>query len=297
MNTQSLSPSFSFLQPFVKGFEHGQDHFSADKNTADETKSQRQHRVSEDLYQPSKLAKQESVKDVTSTTSLQSLVTNKSQAVDIQVQTQEGDTVTISFNQASSASQSSLYVEQGNSQLSIYQQNTSFQSSFSLNIEGDLNEDELQSLSALLDKMSEVSDEFFNGNVKTAFEHAQKVGFDTEQIAAFSLDLNMKSSVEAITAYQQVKVPEQNINTDLITQARDFLAETKDFMADSRKLLNSIAQPKQSFSDLFSGFEKIQQSNGEDKDSHDNTSLFLNVIENISNDIFKEKMGLLESEV
>ena len=229
MNTQSLSPSFSFLQPFVAVSDHGRDHSAADKNSADKVKSHRQHDLPEHVYQPSKSAKQEIAKDSTSTTALQSVVTNKSQSLDIQVQTKEGDIVTISFDQATSASQSALYAEQGNSQLSIFQQSSSFESSFSLSIEGDLNEDELQSLSGLFDKMSKVSHEFFNGNVNEAFEHAQKIGFDTEQIAAFSLDLNMKSSVEAIAAYQQVKKPEQTVNTDLIKQARDFLSETKDF--------------------------------------------------------------------
>ncbi len=91
MNTQSLFPSFSSFQPFVAVSDHGRDHFAADKNSADKAKSHRQHHVPEHVYQPSKLAEQEVIKESTSTTALQSVVTNKSQSVDIQVQTKEGD--------------------------------------------------------------------------------------------------------------------------------------------------------------------------------------------------------------
>jgi hypothetical protein len=293
MNTHSLSPSFSFLQPFVIGSDNGNHQHFREKEVEHEEKNNHHSRLPDDSYQPSRAARKRDVENVTSTMALQSLVSNKSQSVDIQVKTREGDTVTISFNQSTSSSQSAFQAEQGNSQLSIYQQSSSFESGFSLTIEGDLNEDEKQSLSELFDKMNKVSHEFFNGNVNAAFKHAQKVGFDTEQIAAFSMDLKMKSSVEAIAAYQQVEVPEQTIKTDMIKQARDFLAETKDFMAASKNLLDSFAEPKQSFSNLFAGLGQIHQPKVEDREDHDNEPLFSKVIENIANDLFRDKIELL----
>ena len=64
-------------------------------------------------------------------------------------------------------------------------------------------------------------------------------------------------------------------------------------MADSRELLDSFAQPKQSFSDLFSGISQLQNEQVENKEGQADDSLFLKVIENISNDLFRDKAEIL----
>ncbi|NOR68474.1 MAG: hypothetical protein GQ532_02050, partial [Methylomarinum sp.] len=130
-----------------------------------------------------------------------------------------------------------------------------------------------------------VSDKFFKGDVESAFKHALKVGFDTEQIASFSMDLSREKSVQAVAAYQQTIVPEQNVNTDLLKQAGDFLAQTKAFMADTGAMLESLAEPKQAFADLFAGVGQMNKATSEELDGS-NESLFLKMIENITHDIF-----------
>lgn len=184
-------------------------------------------------------------------------------------------------------SQAELQARQGNNSLSTYSESSSYSSSFSLSIEGDLNEDELKSINNLIKKMTKVSDKFFDGNTVGAFKHASKIGFNTEQIAGFSMDLNRETSVQAIAAYQQTTRPEQNINTDLLEQASDFLAQTKDFLADANAMLDFLEQPKKGFDDLFSNIGQMHHDGDPVADSSGQQA-FLDMINNISSDVFAD---------
>lgn len=132
------------------------------------------------------------------------------------MKTREGDVVTISFSQSSSSSRSALQVQQGDSSLQAFQESDSENSGFSISIEGNLNRDEQKSLQKLMKKMHKVSNAFFHGNGKAALKHALKLGFNDQQIAGFSMDLSMQKSVQAVAAYQQTSVPQQNVQPDLL---------------------------------------------------------------------------------
>jgi len=286
MHTQSLSPLFSFPQAFLKDTESDRHSQFREHGLEDGDKHKKpSSRLAEDFYQAGKA---QDIGTLRSEMAVQSVASSVSHSADIQIRTQQGDVVTISINQSASSSQVAFQAEQGNSKISAYSETNSSSSAFSLSIEGDLNEDEQASLADLLNKMSKVSDKFFKGNMKSAFKHAQRVGFDTDQIAGFSMDLNSERSVQAVAAYQQTTVPEQNVNTDLLKQAGDFLAQTKDFMAETKTLLDSFAEPQQSFKDLFAGVAEISAIDQE-LAQDDDKPLFLSLIDNITADIFDDR--------
>ncbi len=279
MNTHTVSPLFSFPQPIVRG--HDSNHHAKDKRLEGE---KHKNRLADDSYHPNKRLETANSKEVTSKMSLQAVSTSISHSADIQITTKEGDVITINLNESKSSRRGVLQAEQGSDYIAVYSKNNSSESSFNISIEGDLNEGEQKSLADLINKMSKVSDDFFKGNVKSAFKHAQKVGFDTEQIAGFSMELRKEQSVRAVTAYQQTAMLGQNINPDLLKQAGNFIAETKALMADTEAMLDSFSQPQQAFSDLFSGI--LQMNIDSDLDNEDEQPLFLKMIENIGNDIF-----------
>lgn len=286
MDTQSILPSSLFPQAFLKN--EGEDEHTSARNS--DVEGNRQHRLqrlnelASDTYHPDRDDKRESVGSTTEM-AFQSYATRTSHSADIEVRTQEGDIVTISLNELAENSQSALQARDGNNSLSVYSKSSSYSSSFSLSIEGDLNEDELKSINDLIKKMTKVSDKFFDGNIAGAFKHASKIGFNTEQIAGFSMDLNRERSVQAISAYQQTTRPEQNINTDLLEQANEFLAETKDFLADANAMLDFLEQPKKGFDDLFSGVGQMYQEENPAVDNLDQRA-FLDMIQNISSNVF-----------
>jgi len=316
MNIQSFSPSLSIPQNFLKNLfsddhhsrenkvkddDHhhdrenkieDRDHHSRKKRVEDHDKPHKIHnRLAEDRYQPSQPSiPEESTAMVTTEMAVQSQVTNVSRSADVQITTKQGDVITISLSESASSSQTEFQAQQGDNEISIYNESNSFQSGFSITIEGNLNEDEQDALADLVDKMSDISEKFFKGNVKSAFKHAQKVGFDTEQIAGFSMDLNSEKSVEAIAAYQQTTMPEQNINTDLLKQAGDFLTQTKEFMADTGAQLESFAEPEQAFTELFAGVGQMNAVSQDEVEGNESMPSFLKMIENISHDIFDAEL-------
>lgn len=283
MNTHSLSPSFSFPQTVVKG--HDSNHHAKDNGVEDRKD---ENRLVDDSYHPSKQLETKDSKGsdgVISKMALQAASTSIHHSADIQITTKEGDVITINLNESKSSRSHALQAEQGDNNISVYSEVNSSASSFNISIDGDLNENEQKSLTDLINKMSKVSDDFFKGNVESAFKHAQKVGFDIEQIAGFSMELRKEKSVQAVTAYQQTAVPEQNINADLLKLAGDFIAETKAFMADADAMLDSFAQPRQAFADLFAGIAQMDAIDNEAENDNEQ-SMFLKIIENIGNDIF-----------
>ncbi len=286
MDTQSILPSSLFPQAFLKN--DAEDEYTSTQN--EDVEGNRHHRLqrlnelASDTYHPDRHDKRESVGSMTEI-AFQSYASRTSHLADIEVRTQEGDIVTISLNELSENSQSELQGKQGNSSLSAYSESSSYSSSFSLSIEGDLNEDELKSINDLIKKMTKVSDKFFDGNIAGAFKHASKIGFNTEQIAGFSMDLNRERSVQAISAYQQTTRPEEHINTDLLEQANEFLAETKDFLSDANAMLDFLEQPKKGFDDLFSGVGQMHHEENPAVDNLDQQA-FLDMIQNISSNVF-----------
>ena len=299
MFTSSVSSPFALLQPFLKDFDsashqhskhkeiEGDKHHGKTRHSVDDLNSL-QNRLREDTYQPAQVKQIPKSGAIESRMSMQGVATSISNSVEIQVKTKEGDLVTISFNQASASSSSAFQLEQGGSKVSINSESYSLESGFSMSIEGDLNKHEEKSLAKLIKKMSKVSDKFFKGDIKSAFKHAQKIGLDTKHLASFEMGLEMKKSVQAVAAYQQTSLPEHDVNTDLLTQARKFLAETKEFMADTDTMIEVLSKPEQYFSDLFAGIGQLYSS-AQDEDESSNKPVFLEMIENIGKDLFVDK--------
>ncbi len=299
MFSSSISSPFTVLQPFLKDFDSADHHHSKHKeiegdkhhgktrHSVDDLNSL-QNRLREDSYQPAQVQNLPDSGVTESRMAMQGVATNISHSVEIKVMTKEGDLITISMNQVGASSSSALQMEQGDSKLSISSESYSLSSGFSMSIEGDLNKHEEKSLAKLIKKMSKVSDKFFKGDIESAFKHAQKIGLDTKHLASFEMGLKMEKSVQAVAAYQQTTLPEQDVNTDMLKQASNFLAETKEFLADTDTMLESLSKPEQYFSDLFAGVGQLYSSDQE-QEENSNDPLFLEMIENIGNDLFADK--------
>jgi hypothetical protein len=286
MNTQSISPSYFLPQSHLKETDLDEHTQSRGKEVEENRRHslQRLNKLADDVSRPNR---EEDLYTQMATTEMafQSYETRTSHSADIQITTQEGDVVTISMSELLESSQAQLQAKQGGNSLDMYAETRHSSSNFSFSVEGDLNEDELKSINKLIKKMTKVSDKFFDGNTAGAFKHAMKMGFNTEQISGFSMDLNREQSIQAVTAYQQTTMPEQNINTDLLKQASDFLAETKDFLSDTNRMLDFIEQPREGFDSLFAGLGQMHH----DENPIENAlgqQAFLDMINNISADVF-----------
>ena len=137
-----------------------------------------------------------------------------SQSSDIQITTQEGDLVTISFQQQFSrteSNQSSASGSLSDTQLSAFSSqqsfsSTQFQSQISFSVEGDLNDDEQAALSNLFDDLGELTDQFFQGNTDAVFQLSNTLDFNSDELSGLSV--NLQQSIQQTTfqanQYQQV---------------------------------------------------------------------------------------------
>ena len=181
----------------------------------------------------------------------------------------------------------SLHMEQSFNKVGSDGSNISFSSDFSLTIEGDINDAERQSITNLMQAMSQISHDFFQGGASNSFSQAQNMGFETDQIASFSMNANNQQSVKAMTAYQQTAMPEQNINTQALSEAGKFLSQAKTSMANTGTAVESFAEPKQSFTDMFANIGQLFHT-PDMKEDNNHGDMFLKMIENISHDLFNK---------
>ena len=133
------------------------------------------------------------------------------------IRTKDGDEVSLYFGQARQVSYNASYTYNAPTNTGSGSSATSESASFSFNqslqyteysgvsfaVKGDLDEGELTAISDLLKQITDVSRSFFDGDIETAFNKALELGFDENELAGFSLQLDRKQVSEKIAAYQQ----------------------------------------------------------------------------------------------
>lgn len=118
-----------------------------------------------------------------------------------ELKTRDGDTVTIKAAYASQSVLEGESVKYGDSSASEVSGNFRAAAGFYLDVQGDLDEDELLAIEDLLTQVREVSDMFFSGDIESAFDHAVEMGFNSDEIAEFSLKLRYQQSVRYEEGY------------------------------------------------------------------------------------------------
>lgn len=85
-------------------------------------------------------------------------------------------------------------------------------SSFSFAVEGNLNQDELASIGALVENMGSLADRFFGGDVTGALDQAKSLNLDNSQVVSLALELRQNHSWSATSGLPpQVPTP-QSVN-------------------------------------------------------------------------------------
>lgn len=191
------------------------------------------------------------------TIQLQGISAQISQSSEVEIVTKEGDVVKIRLAQSASNSQSAVTIQQDGLTANSFQNSSESSSNFSVSIDGNLNEDEQNSVKKLLQQFESVGKEFFNGNAQDAFDHAQKIGLDTEQLASFSLSLSVDKSVQAVSAYQQAAFPDQQVEPGKIKQAVDFFGQARQLLKSAQSALQPFQDPLSAFSELFAAVNQL----------------------------------------
>ncbi|WP_024605956.1 MULTISPECIES: DUF5610 domain-containing protein [unclassified Pseudoalteromonas] len=126
--------------------------------------------------------------------------------------TAEGDEVSISFADAFESQSASGYQQNSNSESFASPSSQSRQVSFSMSVNGDLNEQEQEAINAMMEDLQDLSKTFFGGDLDEAFEQAQELSLDSDQLVAFSMDLRQTKTIATVKSYEEYKpAPEKQV--------------------------------------------------------------------------------------
>jgi hypothetical protein len=117
--------------------------------------------------------------------------------------TAEGDEVKITFSDARSESKAAAYSQKGNEHGLAVGQHTQHEVSFSIVVNGELNQEEQNAINEMMKDVRNVSDSFFSGEYDDAFDKAKSLNIGSDQIANFTMDLRQSKTTAAISQYQQ----------------------------------------------------------------------------------------------
>ncbi|WP_218355151.1 DUF5610 domain-containing protein [Alteromonas lipotrueiana] len=205
------------------------------------------------------------------------------------IRTREGDEVNIRFTDLQRASVEQLEYRQNvrsdageaastmleNSNVGAYSEiQWQSASSFRFSVEGDLNEQELKSITDLVNNTSDLAKLFFDGDIDKAFEQAQGLNFDKESLSGFTLQLTQVQSSYMAKAYGSVqelaqpvageprnKAIAEYVQKMLNNQedAKATLAEQEDFSSLVQEIIKQM--PEVQVPDLISAINRFNQFN------------------------------------
>ena len=135
---------------------------------------------------------------------------------EFELTTKEGDVVKISAMSDKESFQQALLAQVDGSEVYANYSEENNTSGFNLQVKGDLNESEMAAIEDLMAQVNKLAEEFYTGDLGTAFDMAMELTSDADQIAQFSLDLKQnymsKSeygavSGDALTNYAKPPLP------------------------------------------------------------------------------------------
>lgn len=154
---------------------------------------------------------------------------SNAESFSLELTTKEGDKVTIKFDHASSyeASLGATSDAQGGS-AAVFNVSRSERNQFQFEVQGDLNDNELESIQNLIQDVSLIANDFFDGDVQAAFDRASEYQMDRSQLGSMELHMSRSQQYTAVAAYQEVQqVGEHGNNSQKLGQMTDMLNQQR----------------------------------------------------------------------
>ncbi|PCJ45693.1 MAG: hypothetical protein COA99_04285 [Moraxellaceae bacterium] len=170
---------------------------------------------------------------------------------DMEVVTQDGDRVTIHVGAGESMGFRSGSLTTPNVSISAFDFAQSRYSDISFSVEGDLDEGELAALNDLFSQVNDIASSFYSGDVGGAFEQALAVGYDSEELASFAVDMTHSEVVAITQAYREVAAIDQDASMSPMQSMMEKLSEFSSQIRAAHELLLDIPTRPNNQHDLF----------------------------------------------
>lgn len=201
---------------------------------------------------------------------------SQTQDTSIEIVTRDGDKVTINLSTSSSSQSNLSYsdVKTQNSRQTELSFSESKQSSlqYSLSIEGNIDSDEREAIDELVQNISEIAGELYQGDIKSAFKEASSLEYDTDELQSYSFNLIQVNNRQYTAAYEQVaRLAQDNLsNTNQLLDTSDLIDRLKELAENSVKDLKTFLETDQIESLLNKTSKFLTQPFKVDSDDHKN---------------------------
>ena len=179
--------------------------------------------------------------------------------------TREGDRVKINASASQSFGMAYSAAVNGNNSSVALEGNYAASQSFSLEIEGELSDEELGAINALLGKVNNLAEDFYAGDLESAWNQALNLGFDQNQIGEYSLSLT-QVEVQVVEAAYTVAGAQTSLPSSLIA-AQGFM---KSFL-EALDLASIFPEPLELLEQIVDGVDSLY----DDQQSHQRFSDFM----------------------
>jgi hypothetical protein len=119
------------------------------------------------------------------------------------ITTQDGDTVRLKIKSSESMSASSAELETGDGLLTEVRLQTQSTTKISFTINGDLSAEELTAIRGVVEQASELAQDFFAGDLQSAFAAAADFNIDASQLASVGLRMSSRAQL----TYSEIGMP------------------------------------------------------------------------------------------
>ncbi|MDX1810970.1 MAG: DUF5610 domain-containing protein, partial [Gammaproteobacteria bacterium] len=192
-----------------------------------------------------------------SRSALQASSYSSSQSMDLTINTREGDTLNLSISRDESTGQFVAAISKPDSEAQLAGSSYQLNQDFSLSVQGDINDAEVSAIQDLLGGIKGVADQFFSGNSEAALNTGLSLGYDSSQIASFSLNLNTEQTSATTKAYQEVSNLGDNSSDGLNREALNNLLKPVSGFMDSLHSMLSNAENSKLFDNSKDSLEQL----------------------------------------
>lgn len=193
------------------------------------------------------------------------------QSFELTLNTSDGDEVKIGISRDASQNHYAASLVQAGTEINVTQSESSQSNGISLSVSGQLDADEVKAIEDLLVGVKSVSDKFFSDDVNAAFEAGLSLGYNTQEIAGFALDLNESKTQSASRVYREIGDFGNNNHRVSPVQLENLLKPAHDFTSQFKnELIASETRGREvEFKDLFN---YLSSSNPNNRQAIDNFS-------------------------
>ncbi|MCG5535133.1 DUF5610 domain-containing protein [Ectothiorhodospira mobilis] len=172
----------------------------------------------------------------------------QARSLDLALTTRDGDQVRIRFRQQEGSQVQAGAMAQGEASAAWLEVSRHQETGYRFSVEGELDEGERQAIQALVQDVTALAGEFFNGDIQAAFARVDDLRFDGGELAAMRLDMTRTEQYSLASRYEQTRqletpqAPGQRLGQYLETLAERFDRPELQFLEQARASAGQLLQ-------------------------------------------------------